>query len=209
MPAGTHTHATVGLDVLGNSHSKAPGRIDLRSPTAKFLRRVKRELSSHVGGNPTPPEFLIIDQCAVLTLQLARIDERIVAGDATTADEDRHAVILQRLCRALSMLGLAGGINHAASLGARMVLKGQRLSNRRTDEHDDEPDEPEATPEPDPEPEVVVVGQPVTRRVGGIEVSRGLTADEEAKKRLDLGNRFFEATYPERPVRAKKKMAAE
>lgn len=197
MPAGAATNATATIDVLGGAHSKAPGKIDLRTMDARFLRRVKKQLAAHVGGTPSPAEFLLIDQASILVLQLARLDEKIVAATATDADDERHSALLQRLCRTLSMLGVVSEVNHAPSLHSRIGMKGRRVANGK-------PSEP-IQPEPMPEPEVVV-GQPITRRT---EVSRGLTLDQEREKRLLLGD-LFEAIYPpQRPSRRHAKKAAE
>jgi hypothetical protein len=201
MPAGAHTHATVGLDVLGGGHSKAPGKIDLRSIDAKFLRRVKRELTKHCGGNPTPPEFLLIDQASILVLQLARLDEKIVAGENTAADDERHSALLQRLCRILAEIGMVGEVNHAPSLNARIAMKGRRGGPNG---ESSEPVKPEPTPEPS-----VVIGQPQTRRAGGIQVSHGLRSDQEREKRLILGDGLFDAIYGKPQRRRRSKKAAE
>jgi hypothetical protein len=198
MPAGIATNATATIDVLGGAHSKAPGKIDLRTMDAKFLRRVKAQLVKHCGGTPSPPEFLLIDQASILVLQLARLDERIVAGTNTAADDERHSALLQRLCRILAEIGMVGEVNHAPSLNARIAMKGRRAPNG-------EPNEP-VKPEPPPEPEVVI-GQPQTRRTGGIEVSRGLTADQEREKRLILGDGLFSAIYGKPPSRRRSKKA--
>jgi hypothetical protein len=66
--------------------------LDGRSKEAKFLKRVRAELTSLIAGKPNAAQRLLIDRAAILALRCAQIDERILHGEILTAHDNDHAI---------------------------------------------------------------------------------------------------------------------
>lgn len=81
----------------------ALGRIDGRSREAALLRRVRAELTAHVGGQPTATQASLIERAAILRLRLARLDLDLAAG--RVVDDDLHLRLSNSLSRLLKRLG--------------------------------------------------------------------------------------------------------
>jgi hypothetical protein len=52
------------------SRPLALAKLDGRTREAALVRRVRAELTAHVGGNPTFPQRMLIDRAAVLALRM-------------------------------------------------------------------------------------------------------------------------------------------
>ncbi len=80
--------------------------VDGRTREAALLRRVRADLTAHVGGKPTAIERALIERAAVLSLRLAQIDGKIIAGRGLTADDTKLALAWNNaLRRTLTTLG--------------------------------------------------------------------------------------------------------
>jgi hypothetical protein len=49
------------------------------------MRRVRAELITHCGGNPTAVQRALIERAAILSLRVEQLDAKIVAGEALTS----------------------------------------------------------------------------------------------------------------------------
>lgn len=60
----------------------AEHKLDGRSSEALYLKRVRAQLTEHVGGSPSPVQTAMIDRLAWLSLHLAKIDAKtLVHGE--------------------------------------------------------------------------------------------------------------------------------
>ncbi len=101
------TAAKTAHEIGPYSRPLALAKLDGRTREAALMRRVRAELTAHVGGSPTFPQRLLIERCAVLSLRLAKIDEAILAGDQLTLHDNQHAIAWHNaLRRSLDALGL-------------------------------------------------------------------------------------------------------
>src|SRR6185437_12063736 len=67
-------------------------KLDGRTREAQLMRKVRADLTAHVGGKPNIAQRLLIERAAVLALRVAQIDERIIAGEVLTAHDNDHAI---------------------------------------------------------------------------------------------------------------------
>ncbi len=56
-------------------------RLDNRTVEARSINRTVRELSEHVGGDPTPPQRRVIHSSAILVMRLEAILSRYLSGN--------------------------------------------------------------------------------------------------------------------------------
>ena len=96
----------MGLSCRSQRVSKVPSR-DGRSPDAVLLRRTKAALTVHLGGKPSATQKAMIDRAAMLTLHLARMDERAVQlGEFSDHASRQYLAWSNSLTRTLALLGL-------------------------------------------------------------------------------------------------------
>jgi hypothetical protein len=82
-------------------------KVDGRTKEAALLQRVRKELSEHVGPNPTYIQNYLIDRAAILSLRLAQIDQRIIDETPLTILDNSQTVAWQNaLTRVLVALGV-------------------------------------------------------------------------------------------------------
>lgn len=67
-------------------------KLDGRTREAALMRRVRAELTAHVGGNPSFPQRVLIDRAAVLALRIAQIEAKMLAGETLTLHDNNHAI---------------------------------------------------------------------------------------------------------------------
>jgi hypothetical protein len=80
--------------------------IDARTKEGALVRRVKAELTALVGGNPTHDQAMLIDRTAIITLHLAQLDRKIMAGeDLTLHDSNQYIAWANLHRRNLAQLG--------------------------------------------------------------------------------------------------------
>src|SRR5947209_5130888 len=58
---------------------------DGRSAEAIRLKRIKADLTRHVGGNPSETQKILIERCAILTLRLHLMDRKSMENAGTMA----------------------------------------------------------------------------------------------------------------------------
>jgi hypothetical protein len=66
--------------------------VDGRTAAAKYMAKVRAALVCHVGGDPTPLQALIIDQCAALALRINLLDMDFVRGQQAP-DVETHVYL--------------------------------------------------------------------------------------------------------------------
>jgi hypothetical protein len=104
-PRRTRTAFTRRLGPYSRFHAIA--EIDQRTKEAQLMRRVRDELTAHVGGRPSAVERLLIERATMLSLRVAQIDIKIMAGEVLTLHDNQHALSWNNaLRRTLSELGL-------------------------------------------------------------------------------------------------------
>jgi hypothetical protein len=91
-------------------HSR-PGRlalIDRRKAEAKFMDRIRDELTAHVGGRPSVTQRMIIDRCAALSLRIHLMDRSEARNDAFMSEKNAREYLCwtAALSRLLRQLGL-------------------------------------------------------------------------------------------------------
>ena len=80
--------------------------IDGRRREARIVATTKKALIEHVGGNPTPPQMLLIEQCSILILRLRLLDRRNGRGELSEKSAREYLCWNNALARTLQTLGL-------------------------------------------------------------------------------------------------------
>ena len=92
-------------------YSKRPAlaKLDRRTKEAGYIEWVRHDLTQAVGGSPSIPQKMLIERAAVLSLRLAKIDQKII-DDADLTLHDNNFVIAwtNALRRVLQALGIDG-----------------------------------------------------------------------------------------------------
>lgn len=89
------------------SRPVALAKLDGRTREAALMRRVRAELTAHCGGNPNAVQRALIERAAILSLRVAQLDAKIVAGEALTLHDSNFALAWNNaLRRTLAALGL-------------------------------------------------------------------------------------------------------
>jgi len=71
------------------------------------MRAVREDLLEHIGGKPTVVERMLIERASILTLRLAKLDQKIVADRHFTEHDNNHAIAwTNALTRVLVALGV-------------------------------------------------------------------------------------------------------
>jgi hypothetical protein len=90
---------------------------DHRSADGRLMRRTREALARHCGGQPSATQAGLIDRAAWLTLYVARLDEKAIAGGGVHSDHDakQYLAYSNSLTRTLRQLGLEGAIDKPPS----------------------------------------------------------------------------------------------
>jgi hypothetical protein len=82
-------------------------KLDGRTKESQLMRRVRDELTRHVGGNPSVTQRLLIDRAVIFSLRVSQIDRKILAGEPLTLHDTNHAIAWNNaLRRTLVALGV-------------------------------------------------------------------------------------------------------
>ena len=108
--------------------------LDQRSRESRFLRRVRDELSTQLGGNPTATQRTLIERAAQIQLRLALMDKRFVDNGGVMSDHDTRTYLAwsNSLSRLMAQLGLDAAppppLTHAETMAAlsAAAARGQR-----------------------------------------------------------------------------------
>ncbi len=84
------------------------GRLDLRTSEGAFAKAVRDALASHLGGELTAPQQLLVSAAAIKSLRLELMVQRILAPDALDAGQDgKFLAWANSLRRDLEAIGIA------------------------------------------------------------------------------------------------------
>jgi hypothetical protein len=104
-----------GLGVY--SCSRVLFQLDKRSREYRLMRQIRKDLTEHVGGRPNPLQRMLIERAVVLSLRVAMIDQKIVAGEILTQMDNNQALAWNNaLRRTLVSLGVQPAAAPAPSL---------------------------------------------------------------------------------------------
>jgi hypothetical protein len=80
-------------------------KVDGRTSHAAVMRRVRAELTAHVGGHPTAIQRALIERIVWLSLKLAMLDEKLATGkDFTEVDSNTYLAWNNSCVRTLARL---------------------------------------------------------------------------------------------------------
>ena len=81
--------------------------LDGRTREAKLLRRVRSELTAHVGGKPSATQRMLIERAATLALHVETLDRKVLQGGVMSEHDSRtYLAWSNSLTRTLRELGL-------------------------------------------------------------------------------------------------------
>src|ERR1051325_10442891 len=86
--------------------------IDGRSQVGVALRRVREDLVAHLGGDPTAPESILVEEAAKLRVIAAAVGDYILQQQTLVRDGEllpvvlQHAALVSGLAKLLKLLGL-------------------------------------------------------------------------------------------------------
>jgi hypothetical protein len=81
-------------------------KIDARSREGRFLRSVERQLVTHVGGEPSATQSVLIRRASRAIFRLELLDEKLTQGDFTDHDGRVYSALSNALRLAIKELGL-------------------------------------------------------------------------------------------------------
>jgi hypothetical protein len=97
--------------------------LDKRTREARLMRRVREDLLKHLGGHPNTVQRMLIERAVILSLRVAQIDAKILAGDTLTLHDNNAALAWNNaLRRTLTALDIDEGRGSAASAAATPTL---------------------------------------------------------------------------------------
>jgi hypothetical protein len=98
-------------------------KLDGRTREAALMRQVRAELTAHCGGHPNAVQRQLIERAVVLSLRVAQLDAKILAGEALTLHDSNFALAWNNaLRRTLVALGAGAGPALAADPLAALRL---------------------------------------------------------------------------------------
>jgi hypothetical protein len=78
-----------------------------------LIERVRRDLTRHIGGHPTVVQRMLIERASILTLRLAKLDDKIINETGPLTLHDTNYVIAWQ--NSLTRILVALGVNAAAA----------------------------------------------------------------------------------------------
>jgi hypothetical protein len=83
--------------------------LDQRTREAGYMRQVRNELTEHVGGKPNAVQRALIERAVILSLRVAQLDRKILAGEEFTIHDSNYSLAWNNaLRRTLMALGVEG-----------------------------------------------------------------------------------------------------
>jgi hypothetical protein len=94
-------------------------QLDKRSREYRLMRQIRKDLTEHIGGSPSPVQRMLIERAVILSLRVALLDQKIVDGEIlTTMDNNQYLAWSNSLVRTLRELGVQPTDPPAPSLDA-------------------------------------------------------------------------------------------
>lgn len=90
--------------------------LDQRTREGRLMRQVRKDLTNHLGGNPSVTQRVMIDRAAWLSLRIALLDAKILDGSFTEHDSRTYLAWSGHLSRLMRDLGLKGAKPAAKTL---------------------------------------------------------------------------------------------
>src|SRR6266571_7099169 len=89
-------------------------KLDGRTREAALMRKVRTELTAHVGGNPNFVQRMLIERAVILSLRCAQIDDRIMSDKVILSQMDSNQGIAWQnaLRRTLVALGVESAVTN-------------------------------------------------------------------------------------------------
>lgn len=82
-------------------------RLDGRTREGRLLRRVRSDLTAHVGGKPSAPQRMLIERAATLALHVGTLDRKVLESGVMTEHDSRvYLAWSNSLTRTLRELGV-------------------------------------------------------------------------------------------------------
>ena len=106
--------------------------IDKRSQVGVALRRVRQELTEHLGGDATAPERILIEEAAKARVIAAAVGDYILRQESLVRDGEllpvvtQHAGLVANLSRLLTTLGLRRAARELTVADQLQALHAQR-----------------------------------------------------------------------------------
>ncbi len=94
----------------------------MRSKEGLLLRKVRAELTAHVG-TPSATQRIMIERAAVLSLQIAMLDAKHAAGGLTSHDQREYLAWTNALTRLMRHLGQKGAAERAPTLRDHLAAR--------------------------------------------------------------------------------------
>lgn len=113
------------------SRPGAIAKLDGRTREARLLREVRAELAEHVGGKPSITERMLIERCAMLTLRLKQMDDKIASGSMTDLDARTYICWSNGLSRSLRLLGFKSAVSAPPRLSEVLAQMAQPAPTRK------------------------------------------------------------------------------
>lgn len=88
------------------STSDSLRKLDGRSKEARLLRKVRADLTAHIGGRPTIAQKVLIERAAWMTLHLDMMDRKMLGGAPSERDARQYLAWSNTLTRAIAQLGI-------------------------------------------------------------------------------------------------------
>lgn len=91
--------------------------VTARTSEGRLIREVRADLIKHVGGAPSATQRALIERAVMLTVQLARMDAKSLAGGAMSDHASREYLAWSNtLTRTMKALGLKGAADRAPTI---------------------------------------------------------------------------------------------
>lgn len=83
-------------------------KMDARTREAALMRKVRADLTAHVGGSPSVTQLMLIDRAAKLSLHVELFERRLIEGGSLSERDGRdYLAYSNALTRTLRELGMA------------------------------------------------------------------------------------------------------
>ena len=97
--------------------------IDGRSTLGRFIRDLERQLTQHVGGDPSITQKLLIERLIKIRLQLDLLDKKLAEGGWTHLDGRTYAGLLNAYRLTVRELGLQPAKHKQPSLAEHFAAR--------------------------------------------------------------------------------------
>jgi hypothetical protein len=116
------TDKSRSIGLYSRPHTLA--KLDGRTKEATLMRQVRKELIAHVGGSPNAVQRALIERAVMLSLKVAQIDAKMLAGGPLTVHDSNYALAWNNsLRRTLVALGIESAAQKPPSFLEEMLAE--------------------------------------------------------------------------------------